>query len=125
MTEFIENLINKEDQTKPVLFLGTGEFMYIPMKIAINFPNAVYHSTTRSPIFIENRENYGAKNGIEFKNPYDSDMKNYLYNIKRDIYSKIIIFFERDAISSDFSDLIGQMAQFQILEIDILIFVKY
>jgi len=49
---------------KRVLFLGTEEFMYIPMLFAKEYETSVdiyYHSTTRSPIIAIDDENYPIK----------------------------------------------------------------
>jgi hypothetical protein len=52
------------------LCLGTGEFMYIPMKLASEMGrNVFYQSTTRSPIYIKDIQGYGARHGTSFPNP--------------------------------------------------------
>ncbi len=121
LSEVIKNLIKEDERDNPILFLGTGEFMYIPMKIAMDYSNALYHSTTRSPIFITDRKNYGARSGTEFENPYDSNMKNYFYNIKKSMYKKAFIFFERDTIKSDFSKITDELKKLEISEIFVII----
>lgn len=82
---------------KSVLCIGTGEFMYIPMAIAARLEgNICYQSTTRSPIHIINKENYGARYGMAFPNPEDPDIQHYLYNIAPFQYDHVLLFFERE-----------------------------
>ncbi|MEW9109484.1 MAG: phosphoribosyltransferase family protein [Cytobacillus gottheilii] len=79
------------------LVLGTGEFMYLPMKMASYMGEGVfYHSTTRSPIFPCYKEGYGAKNAFMFPNPQDQSIMNYVYNIAPGNYDDIFLFFERE-----------------------------
>ena len=106
----------------PWLFLGTGEFMYIPMKVAMHFKNALFQSSTRSPIHLCDRENYGARTGVAFNNPYDKSMINYIYNLKANVYDKIFIFFERDTVDDDFVSMLSQLKDSGVNEIYILIF---
>lgn len=82
---------------KSVICIGTGEFMYIPMAIAASMEgNISYQSTTRSPIHIINREDYGARYGMAFPSPEDPDIQHYLYNIAPFQYDHALLFFERE-----------------------------
>lgn len=84
-------------QGKRVLCVGTGEFMYIPMKTAsLMGGNVSYQSTTRSPIHIVNKEGYGARYGMAFPNPEDSEIQHYLYNVAPFQYDEVFVFFERE-----------------------------
>ncbi|WP_049665554.1 phosphoribosyltransferase family protein [Bacillus sp. FJAT-27231] len=81
---------------KKTLCLGTGEFMYIPMKVAAYMGEGVlYHSTTRSPIFPLNQSNYPVKNRLIFDSPDDPAIVNYAYNVLDGAYDEVFIFFER------------------------------
>lgn len=83
--------------SKKTLCMGTGEFMYIPMKIASFMGEGIsYQSTTRSPIWPNNTDGYGAKNAFVFKSPEDANITNYFYNIPYGHYGEIYIFFERE-----------------------------
>lgn len=83
------------------LCLGTGEFMYVPMKVASFMGTGVFfQSTTRSPIYIEKRENYGAQYGLSFQNPEDRKVAQFVYNIPPNEYDEIFLFFER-AVSAE------------------------
>jgi hypothetical protein len=80
-----------------VLCVGSGEFMYIPMKIAALMSDHVsYQSTTRSPIHIVDKEGYGARFGIAFPSPEDLEVQHYLYNVAPYQYDEVFMFFERE-----------------------------
>ena len=71
----INKLVNEEDK---VLILGHGENIYIPSRIGTYVKGDVlYKSTTRSPIFCENKEGYPIKSKNVF---YHKDVKYYFYN---------------------------------------------
>ncbi|WP_330665085.1 phosphoribosyltransferase [Tepidibacter sp.] len=95
-TKEIGNYLKKMRTGRNTLCLGTGEFMYIPMKIASYMGEGVrYHSTTRSPIYPYDKRGYGAKNAFQFECPEDNSITNYIYNIPYGYYDDIYIFFER------------------------------
>ncbi|EIT86199.1 hypothetical protein A374_06356 [Fictibacillus macauensis ZFHKF-1] len=77
------------------LCLGTGEFMYIPMKIAGHLGVTAYHSTTRSPVHREERPHYGVQNGISFTSLEEKSLLNYVYNIPYGAYDDLFLFIER------------------------------
>ncbi len=107
---------------KRTLCLGTGEFMYIPMKLASLMGESVkFHSTTRSPIFVRNEENYGAQYGISFPNPEDRDMAQYVYNIPEGLYDELFLFFEREAFNDTLEILISQIKKY-IKDIKVVFF---
>ncbi len=92
----VGDYLRKKRKGKNTLCLGNGEFMYLPMLIAAYMGEGiVYHSTTRSPIHPYNKIGYGIKNAFAFKNPEDSNIVNYLYNIPQGYYDEIYLFFER------------------------------
>ncbi len=80
----------------PALCLGTGELMYIPMKIASMMGEDVqYHSSTRSPIHPIDKEGYAIRNGYRYANPEDSQVLHYLYNIPANQYEELYFFTEK------------------------------
>lgn len=83
---------------KRTLCLGTGEFMYIPMKIAAEMgENILYQSTTRSPIHpVSNDVNYAIHNHFSYPSPEDPTITNYFYNISPHDYDEAFVFIERD-----------------------------
>ncbi len=86
-----------ETRTGPnTLCLGTGEFMYIPMKIAFHMgEGTVFQSTTRSPIHRLDRDGYAVRSGFSFPSPDDPSVTNYFYNIPYGHYDDIYLFIER------------------------------
>lgn len=76
-----------------VLVIGTEEFMYPAIIAALKIEPAVRsvkcHATTRSPIGINNAEDYPARNGYKLPGFYDNARETYIYNLKK--YDKVII----------------------------------
>ncbi|PLS15955.1 adenine/guanine phosphoribosyltransferase [Bacillus sp. M6-12] len=92
------------------LCLGTGEFMYLPMKIAAAMgENLFYQSTTRSPIHRVNQLGYAVRSGFSFHCPEDQTITNYFYNIEYKQYDDIYIFFERTIIEESLQPLVEQL----------------
>ncbi|MCL6460047.1 MAG: phosphoribosyltransferase family protein [Gorillibacterium sp.] len=80
-----------------VLCLGTGEFMYIPMRIAAEMGECVsYHSTTRSPIHSAYETNYAIRHGVSYPSPDQDGLANFVYNISLGQYEDLFLFLERD-----------------------------
>ncbi|WP_168735377.1 phosphoribosyltransferase family protein [Cohnella fermenti] len=79
-----------------VLCMGTGEFMYVPMRIAAGMGEGVfYQSTTRSPIHPVDQADYAVRNGWSFEAPDHPDLLNYMYNIPEGRYDELFFFMER------------------------------
>lgn len=90
-------ILGKMRKGGPTLCLGTGEFMYLPMRIAGYMGEDVkYHSTTRSPIHPCEQPGYGAQNKFSFESPEDPAVIHYLYNIPYGHYNELFLFLERD-----------------------------
>ncbi|SMQ82284.1 TRSP domain C terminus to PRTase_2 [Bacillus sp. OV166] len=111
---------------KRTLCLGTGEFMYLPMKLAAEMGKGVYYqSTTRSPIFIEDKVGYGARFGASFPNPEDQDITHFFYNIPPGFYDEIFIFFERTVKLENLQPLLKELSKLQIKMIRLVFFSEY
>jgi hypothetical protein len=107
------------------LCLGTGEFMYIPMKIASEMGEGVYYqSTTRSPIYIKNEPSYGAKFGLSFPNPEDRSISHFVYNIPSNVYDDLFLFFEREVELQCLEEMVTELKKTNIKSIKIIFFVK-
>lgn len=105
------------------LCLGTGEFMYIPIKLAAKMGrNIFYQSTTRSPIYIQNIQGYGARHGIGFPNPEDQDVAHFVYNIPPGEYDELFVFFEREVSAGNLQPLLEQLEKLQLKSIKIVFF---
>lgn len=105
------------------LCLGTGEFMYIPMKLAAEMGKEVfYQSTTRSPVFIQDIPDYGARFGMQFPNPEDNNVSHFVYNIPPGKYDELFIFFERKVDEEQLKPILLQLEKLQIKSIKIVFF---
>ena len=116
----------KEKRTgEKTLCLGTGEFMYLPMKIASEMGSGVsYQSTTRSPIYIQNKEGYGARFGMNFPNPEDHVVSHFVYNIPPGHYDELFIFFEREVELEKLEPMLKELRKAAIKSIKIVFFSK-
>ncbi|TVY03373.1 hypothetical protein FPZ45_05180 [Cohnella terricola] len=80
-----------------ILCLGTGEFMYIPMRIAELMGDGTYiQSTTRSPIHPLRKEEYAVSSAYRYDSVDGEDVANYMYNIHPGQYDEIFVFVERE-----------------------------
>ncbi|WP_238442560.1 phosphoribosyltransferase family protein [Desulforamulus reducens] len=84
---------------KKTLCLGTGEFMYIPCLIAKYMGEGIMvQSTTRSPVHPYLGTDYAVKYAINFEDPHNPDVKNYIYNIPPNYYDEVFVFWERKVV---------------------------
>ena len=103
---------------KKTLCLGTGEFMHIPMKTAVYMGEGVsYHSTTRSPIYPIDREDYPIRNRFDFESPEDPSIMNYVYNIADKEYDEVFLFFERHIDSDRLKPMLRQFSSIPFIHI--------
>lgn len=78
------------------LCMGTGEFMYIPMRIAAEMGEGIkYQSSTRSPIYPSSTPGYAVSSRFSFNSPGDATVQNYFYNISKGQYDELFVFIER------------------------------
>ncbi|GGD87174.1 phosphoribosyltransferase family protein [Paenibacillus nasutitermitis] len=79
------------------LVMGTGEFMYMPMRIAAGMGEGIsYQSTTRSPIYAANLPEYAVTSGYRYPSPEDEAVSHFIYNVTPGQYDEIFVLFERD-----------------------------
>jgi hypothetical protein len=103
--------LKRNRKGQKTLCLGTGELMYLPMKIASQMgEDVLYHSTTRSPILPIPVQGYAIQNGFSFLNPEDDAVVHYVYNIPEDEYDELFIFFEKE-VAEDSLKEIKQLAK--------------
>ena len=97
VAEVISKGLKSDRKGKKTLCLGTGEFMFFPMLLSSQMGEGVmYQSSTRSPIYPVNQENYAIKNRVVYPSPDDPSITNYLYNIPHRYYDEVYIFIERE-----------------------------
>lgn len=85
--------------------IGTGEFMYVPMKVASYMGEDVwYHATTRSPIYVYDAPHYPITARYQFQAPEEAAITHYIYNVAQ--YDEVIIMLERDATDEQLAELV-------------------
>lgn len=115
-----ESLKNEKEK---ILFLGTEEFMYIPMLFAKEKENKYdiyYHSTTRSPIINIDKNNYPIKSKFMLKSFYNIDIQNYIYNIDKHNFSKCYLFVELNKSENSYLEFIDIIKKTSIKELTIV-----
>lgn len=87
-------------KNKTTLCIGTGEFIYIPSRLASGMGDGcLFFSSTLSPIVQHNLENYPIKSVISYTDDNVLNKENSLYNIYNilpGIYPEIFIFSEHE-----------------------------
>jgi len=112
-----------DDTSKRKLVLGTGEFMYIPMKVACKLSGDVkYHSTTRSPIVPMNKKEYAIKNKFYLKNIYDESIDEFVYNIPKGAYDSLYIMYEKKGKDNPLNETINELKTTGIKKINVCFF---
>ncbi len=108
----IADYVKQHRKGQKTLVLGTGEFMYIPMRIASFMGEGVYfHSTTRSPVYHSAADSYTVQNKFSFDSPENPGVTNYLYNIQPYQYDEIFIFIERMTSKTSIASLLHDLKQ--------------
>ncbi|WP_026694412.1 phosphoribosyltransferase family protein [Peribacillus kribbensis] len=94
------------------LCLGTGEFMFLPMKLASLMGTGVsYQSTTRSPIHPSPSFGYAISQAFSYRSPEDPDITHYFYNIEPGMYDDVFVFMEREMDEADLEPMIRQLSK--------------
>jgi hypothetical protein len=97
---------------KNTLCLGTGEFMYLPMKIATYMGEHIYYqSTTRSPIYASKEGDYLIQSKYSFPCPDHSSIVNYFYQMEPNLYDEVFVFFEREHTNQDLKPILDQLVR--------------
>ncbi|MDP4083533.1 MAG: phosphoribosyltransferase family protein [Bacillota bacterium] len=119
----VAEILSAKRSGERTICLGTGEFMYIPMKIAAEMgPGVVYQSTTRSPIYIYDEETYGVRFGITFPNPENHEITHFVYNIPQGRYDDLFIFFEKNVAPSELHSFLNELKKTKIKSIKVVSF---
>lgn len=82
-----------------VLVLGTGEFLYPPLLLASQIEasgaTCFFQSTTRSPVAVGD----AIKHAYAFKDNYEDDIENYVYNVGDKQYDHVLVCYETTSAS--------------------------
>lgn len=104
-----------------ILFLGTEEFIYIPLCLSSFIDRDIYfYSTTRSPIYTNEAPGYPVKNAFRFDCPHNPAVTNHVYNIQYGFYDELYIFFERGFNKDNISKLKDAIHSWGIKKVTIL-----
>ncbi|HTG69135.1 MAG TPA: phosphoribosyltransferase [Candidatus Udaeobacter sp.] len=105
------------------LCMGTGEFMYIPMRVAAELGTDVwYQSSTRSPIHPYSSPQYAVRSAYRFASPEHAGVANFMYNIPRGHYDEMFLFMEREAAAAQMEELRQVLLSLGIPKIHIVYF---
>ncbi|XJZ25886.1 phosphoribosyltransferase family protein [Bacillota bacterium Lsc_1132] len=108
---------------KRTLCLGTGEFMYLPLRIAAKLGKGIsFQSTTRSPIFVKDKEGYGARYKAVFPSPENQEITHYVYNIPNGFYDEIFVFFERETEEFNLEPMLNELKNTGVKSIKLVVF---
>lgn len=117
--------LKEQRRGKKTLVIGTGEFMYVPMKIASYMGEQVYfQATTRSPIYETTRKGYTIQQKFTFTSPENAGLVNHLYNIDEQQYDEIFIFVERMSAKDEITSLIDALGKTKIPFITVVVMAK-
>jgi len=119
------NFLRQKRTGRRTLCLGTGEFMYLPLRLAAEMGSGVYYqSTTRSPIYIEKEEGYGARFGFNFPNPENENISHFVYNIPPNHYDELFVFFEREVSEEKLQPMLEELGELAFQSIKVVFFSK-
>lgn len=106
-----------------VLCMGTGEFMFIPMRVAAELGDDVwYQSSTRSPIHPDSSSQYAVNTAYPFISPEHADVMNFMYNIPNGYYDEMFLFMEREVAGAQMEELNKVLLSLGIQRIHIVYF---
>lgn len=115
--------LNKLRSGQCTLVMGTGEFMYIPMRIAAELgPNVYYQSTTRSPVYPHREEGYGVACGVAYPSPDDSTVRNFIYNVDPGQYDEIFVLLERESNPERMKPMMDALARLDCNKVHVIYF---
>lgn len=120
--------ISDNYKNKKVLILGSNEFMYVPFLFAeflnnylMDYElqtgikmNVLYQSTGRSPLLLGN----DIKEKVCFKDNYDDNMNNYLYNCKSENYDYIMLFSETNSSQNKHFEVLNHWNNLKIVNLN-------
>ncbi|MCD1261475.1 phosphoribosyltransferase family protein [Paenibacillus athensensis] len=107
----------------PLLCMGTGEFMYIPLRIAALLGEDVsFQSTTRSPIYPHDQPGYGVRSGFTYASPEDPEVRHFMYNIAPGQYDELFVFMEREVDEARLAPMREVLQRLGIPRVIIIVF---
>ncbi|RKP48835.1 phosphoribosyltransferase [Cohnella endophytica] len=103
--------------------IGTGEFMYVPMRIAaLMGEGVVFQSTTRSPIHPLRDESYAITSAYRFDSVDDAEVPNFVYNIEPGQYDEAFVFVEREYTAAQGDSFESTLSRLGIPVVHLVVF---
>lgn len=94
-----------------VLVLGTGEFVHPPYRLAAELErlgtDVRFQATTRSPALV----GHALERALQFTDNYGDGIPNWVYNVRREAYDRVLVCHETPADTLDPILLAGLAAQ--------------
>ncbi|CAH1207866.1 hypothetical protein PAECIP111893_02798 [Paenibacillus plantiphilus] len=116
-------ILKLERKGARTLCLGTGEFMFLPMRIAAMMGEGVYYqSTTRSPVHPVPSEGYAIQTAFAYPSLDDPGVINYLYNVQDGMYDDLFIFIEREMRQERIDSLVRIVEQLGFKQVNLVVF---
>jgi len=95
---------------KRTLCLGTGEFMYLPLRLAgLLGPRVSFQATTRSPVLPLQEDHYAIQTGFAYPSLEGKSHQEYLYNVPQGVYDEVFLFVERQPSPSALAPLLCEL----------------
>lgn len=96
------------------LCLGTGENMYLPLRLAQQLgDNVSFQATTRSPAIPLPELNYGIVSGAQFRALHEPERIEYLYNVEPGDYDEVFLFVETSQAREREASLLCALDRYQ------------
>lgn len=84
----------------PTLVLGTEELMWAPLQLAALLPDAVFQSTTRSPVLAAQTGGYGVRRALTFPAPDAPERISRLHGLPDEPYADIVVVTDTPAAAA-------------------------
>ena len=108
--EWAGNIAGSVGSSEKPLVIGIGENMYLPLRFALALEgNPLVQTTTRSPIFASDTEDYPIKEKQKFSLPDANGVDQFIYNINRLDIDKIYLLAESVVDESAWQPLIAYL----------------
>lgn len=106
----ISSTVGKPAEHEKPLIIGIGENMYLPLRFALELSSkALVQTTTRSPIFASDTEEYPIKEKVKFSLPDVDGVDQFLYNVDKLDITTIYLLAESVAVEEKWQPLISYL----------------
>lgn len=110
--KWVEKTAGTVTSSKNPLVIGIGENMYLPLRFAMALGgNALVQTTSRSPIFASDSNDYPIKEKVCFELPDDRKVTQFLYNISTLKVDRIYLLAESVVDEESWQPLVAYLEQ--------------